>query len=189
MPYSRLRVRNFKHVRALKKDGGLIIAPHPFFPAPKCLNGKLRENLDLFDAIEHSHFYTRTFNFNQKAIEYARKMGIPLVGHIRLPPDLAARHHLHPDRRGREDDPGRVRGHPGGAGTRGDGPPGAARAYPREVGRGRQRGHAGDATAGLGSAGLGSNGKQPKKRLAPRAVCRQSVGFLLRRGSPIELTS
>jgi predicted metal-dependent phosphoesterase TrpH len=80
MPYSRLRVRNFKHVRALRKDGGLIIAPHPFFPAPKCLNGKLRENLDLFDAIEHSHFYTRTFNFNQKAIEYARKMGIPLVG-------------------------------------------------------------------------------------------------------------
>jgi predicted metal-dependent phosphoesterase TrpH len=80
MPYSRLRVRNFKHVRALRKDGGLIIAPHPFFPAPKCLNGKLRENLDLFDAIEHSHFYTRTFNFNQKAIEYALRMGIPLVG-------------------------------------------------------------------------------------------------------------
>jgi predicted metal-dependent phosphoesterase TrpH len=80
MPYSRLRVRNFKHVRAMRKDGGLIIAPHPFFPAPKCLNGKLRENLDLCDAIEHSHFYTRTFNFNQKAIEYARRMGIPLVG-------------------------------------------------------------------------------------------------------------
>ena len=40
MPYTRLRVRNFKHVRALKRDGGLVIAPHPFFPAPKCLNGK-----------------------------------------------------------------------------------------------------------------------------------------------------
>lgn len=80
IPYSRLRVRKFKHVRALKKDGGLVIAPHPFFPAPKCLNGKLRENLDLFDAIEHSHFYTRSFDFNQKAIAYARRMGIPLVG-------------------------------------------------------------------------------------------------------------
>ncbi|HEV7500131.1 MAG TPA: PHP-associated domain-containing protein [Vicinamibacteria bacterium] len=80
MPYSRLRVRNFKHIRELKKDGGLVIAPHPFFPAPKCLNGKLRENVDLFDAIEHSHFYTRTFNFNQKAIEYSQRMGIPLVG-------------------------------------------------------------------------------------------------------------
>jgi len=80
MPYARLKVRTFEHVRALKGDGGLVIAPHPFFPAPKCLNGKLRENLDLFDAIEHSHFYTRTFNFNLKAIEYAERMGIPLVG-------------------------------------------------------------------------------------------------------------
>lgn len=80
MPYSRLRTRNFRHVRALKRDGGLVIAPHPFFPAPKCLNGKLRENLDLFDAIEFSHFYTRTFDFNRKAVEYARKMDIPLVG-------------------------------------------------------------------------------------------------------------
>jgi predicted metal-dependent phosphoesterase TrpH len=80
MPYTRLRVRNFKHVRAIKRDGGLVIAPHPFFPAPKCLNGKLRENLDLFDAIEFSHFYTRTVDFNRKAVAYARKMDIPLVG-------------------------------------------------------------------------------------------------------------
>jgi hypothetical protein len=80
MPYRRLRVWNFKHVRALKRDGGLVIAPHPFFPAPKCLNGKLRENLDLFDAIEFSHFYTKTVDFNRKAVDYARRMALPLVG-------------------------------------------------------------------------------------------------------------
>src|SRR5207245_2868323 len=80
MPYSRLRVRTFDHVRSLTGDGGLVIAPHPFFPAPKCLNGKLRENLDLFDAIEFSHFYTRTWDFNRKAVEYARRMELPLVG-------------------------------------------------------------------------------------------------------------
>jgi predicted metal-dependent phosphoesterase TrpH len=80
MPYARLKVRTFEHVRALKGDGGLIIAPHPFFPAPKCLNGKLRENLDVFDAIEFSHFYTRTVDFNRKAVEYARRMELPLVG-------------------------------------------------------------------------------------------------------------
>jgi len=80
MPYSRLRVRTFEHVRALKRDGGLVIAPHPFFPAPKCLNGKLRENLDVFDAIEFSHFYTRTLDFNRQAVEYARRMDLPLVG-------------------------------------------------------------------------------------------------------------
>jgi predicted metal-dependent phosphoesterase TrpH len=80
MPYSRLRVRNFQHVRRLKRDGGLVIAPHPFFPAPKCLKGKLRENVDLFDAIEFSHFYTQRLDFNRKAVDYARRMGVPLVG-------------------------------------------------------------------------------------------------------------
>ncbi len=80
MPYSRLRVRSFEHVRERKRDGGLVVAPHPFFPAPKCLNGKLRENLDLFDAIEFSHFYTRTLDFNRKAVEYARAHDLPLVG-------------------------------------------------------------------------------------------------------------
>lgn len=80
MPYTRLRVWNFKHVRSLRRDGGLVIAPHPFFPAPKCLNSKLRENLDLFDAIEFSHFYTRRVDFNRKAVAYAQRMGIPLVG-------------------------------------------------------------------------------------------------------------
>ena len=80
MPYSRLRVRSFAHVRALKRDGGLVIAPHPFFPAPKCLGSKLRENLDLFDAIEFSHFYTRRVDFNRRAVEYARRMDMPLVG-------------------------------------------------------------------------------------------------------------
>jgi predicted metal-dependent phosphoesterase TrpH len=80
MSYSRLGVRTFDHVRERKGDGGLVIAPHPFFPAPKCLNGKLREHLDLFDAIEFSHFYTRTLDFNRKAVAYARKMELPLVG-------------------------------------------------------------------------------------------------------------
>jgi len=80
MPYSRLRVRTFAHVRALKRDGGLVIAPHPFFPAPKCLGSKLQENLDLFDAIEFSHFYTRRLDFNRRAVEYARRMDMPLLG-------------------------------------------------------------------------------------------------------------
>jgi predicted metal-dependent phosphoesterase TrpH len=80
MPYSRLRVRTFAHVRALKRDGGLVIAPHPFFPAPKCLGAKLSENLDLFDAIEFSHFYTRRLDFNRRAVAYARRMDMPLVG-------------------------------------------------------------------------------------------------------------
>ncbi len=80
MPYSRLKVRRFEDVRRRKRDGGLVIAPHPFFPAPKCLNAKLSENLDLFDAIEFSHMFTQTIDFNRKAVEYARRMEMPLVG-------------------------------------------------------------------------------------------------------------
>jgi hypothetical protein len=80
MPYSRWRVRSFDHVRELRRAGGFVIAPHPFFPAPKCLNGRLRENLDCFDAIEFSHFYTQTLDFNRKAVEYAKTVDLPLVG-------------------------------------------------------------------------------------------------------------
>lgn len=80
MPYSRWGVRAFDDVRALRREGGLVIAPHPFFPVPKCLNDKLRENLDVFDAIEFSHFYTRSLDFNRRAVEYARRMDLPLVG-------------------------------------------------------------------------------------------------------------
>lgn len=80
MPYSRFKVRRFADVRRLRRDGGLVIAPHPFFPAPKCLNSKLRENLDLFDAIEFSHMYTQTVDFNKKAVEYAARMELPLLG-------------------------------------------------------------------------------------------------------------
>jgi predicted metal-dependent phosphoesterase TrpH len=80
MPYTRWKVRTFREVRRRKRDGGLVIAPHPFFPAPKCLRNKLRENLDIFDAIEFSHMYTRTFDFNRRAVEYARRMEMPLVG-------------------------------------------------------------------------------------------------------------
>jgi hypothetical protein len=80
MPYQRLRVRTFAHVRERRRDGGLVIAPHPFFPAPKCLGRKVGENLDLFDALEFSHFYTARVDFNRKAVEYARRMDLPLVG-------------------------------------------------------------------------------------------------------------
>src|SRR5207247_10011638 len=79
-PYVRLKRRAFAQVSAVRREGGLVIAPQPFFAAPKCLNGKLRENLDVFDAIEFSHFYTRSVDFNRKAVEYARRMELPLVG-------------------------------------------------------------------------------------------------------------
>jgi hypothetical protein len=40
----------------------------------------LLDEIDVFDAIELSHFYTRTVDFNRKAISLAREVGLPLVG-------------------------------------------------------------------------------------------------------------
>ena len=80
MPYSRLRVRNFKHVRALKKDGGLVIAPHPFFPSWTCLRGALERHTDLFDAVERNAMFTREVDFNLAAEHFAARHGKPMVG-------------------------------------------------------------------------------------------------------------
>src|SRR5207248_4681487 len=53
---------------------------HPFFPASFSLGSRLLRELDLFDAIEFSHFYTRHLDFNRRAVALARETGLPLVG-------------------------------------------------------------------------------------------------------------
>ncbi|MFQ5792709.1 MAG: PHP-associated domain-containing protein, partial [Acidobacteriota bacterium] len=45
-----------------------------------CLRGRLVKEIDLFDAIELSHFYTRRVDFNRPAVKLAREVGLPLVG-------------------------------------------------------------------------------------------------------------
>ena len=57
----------------------LIIAPHPFFPTKHCLKNKLINNIHLFDAIEISWAYTKTKNYNKKAIESAKHFNKPLI--------------------------------------------------------------------------------------------------------------
>lgn len=57
----------------------LIIAPHPFFPTSYCLKNDLIKNIRLFDAIEISWAYTKTKNYNKKAIELAKQWKKPLV--------------------------------------------------------------------------------------------------------------
>jgi len=63
-----------------KKKDVLIIAPHPFFKTGNCLGKKLVENIDVFDAIEYSHFYTSNINFNKKAVKVARECDLAVVG-------------------------------------------------------------------------------------------------------------
>jgi predicted metal-dependent phosphoesterase TrpH len=76
------QVVTFEDVRRLRarRSNGLVIAPHPFFPAPSCLLNRMNQHSDLFDAVEWNAFYTRQVNFNRRAERWAKDHGKPLVG-------------------------------------------------------------------------------------------------------------
>lgn len=66
--------------RLRERHPGLVIAPHPFFPASSCLRKRLVQHADLFDAIEYNAMYTRALNFNEEAVRFAALTGKPVVG-------------------------------------------------------------------------------------------------------------
>ncbi len=74
------RVRTFAALRELRGPDWLVVAAHPFFPGPTCLRERLLAEIDLFDAIEWSHFYTPWLDFNRPAVRVARDLGRPLLG-------------------------------------------------------------------------------------------------------------
>lgn len=75
------KITTFNDLRALKKKKDvLVIAPHPYFKRKTCLDSKLVENIDVFDAIEYCHFYIPFLNFNKKAVRVSQKYNIPLIG-------------------------------------------------------------------------------------------------------------
>jgi len=74
-------VRSFEDLAALKRSfHGLVIAPHPFFPMPSCLLGKMNRHVDLFDAVEYNAMYAPFLNFNRLGERWARRHGKPIVG-------------------------------------------------------------------------------------------------------------
>jgi predicted metal-dependent phosphoesterase TrpH len=66
--------------RLRERERGLVIAPHPFFPALSALRGSLGRYAQLFDAVEWNGMFTRTVNFNVLAERWAQRHGKPLVG-------------------------------------------------------------------------------------------------------------
>ena len=78
-------VRTLDDIARLKaQTGGLVIAPHPYFPDRTCLGAQLDARADLFDAVEWSYFWMRALNFNAPAARWARARGKPLVGNSDL---------------------------------------------------------------------------------------------------------
>jgi len=74
------KIRTFAGLRRYRTPEWLVVAPHPFFPAGYCLREKLWQEVELFDAIEFSHFYTPRIDFNRAAVKLARALGLPLIG-------------------------------------------------------------------------------------------------------------
>jgi predicted metal-dependent phosphoesterase TrpH len=76
------RVDSFDDVAELRRaqPAGLVIAPHPYYPARCCLGDVLERHADLFDAVELNACYTSQMNhFNRAAIDWARRVGKPIV--------------------------------------------------------------------------------------------------------------
>lgn len=79
------QVEDFADLALLKRrSGGLVVAPHPFFPGSSCVGSLLEEHPDLFDAVEWSWFWTRGLNFNARAARWAAARGKPVVGNSDL---------------------------------------------------------------------------------------------------------
>ncbi|MBW1743486.1 MAG: PHP domain-containing protein [Deltaproteobacteria bacterium] len=80
MPFEDDYYTSFEHVLKQKTSNSLVIAPHPYFPGPTCLNGTLEAMPHLFDAIEYSCFHTPRIDFNRQAVQFAQKHGLAVVG-------------------------------------------------------------------------------------------------------------
>lgn len=67
-------------LKELKRDGALIVLPHPFLSKGTSL-GFIFESIEksLIDAIELTHFSTFFFDINKKAKLLAKKNSIPLI--------------------------------------------------------------------------------------------------------------
>lgn len=74
-------VRSFAQLARLKRrERGLVVAPHPFFPARSALRGWMNRFADLFDAVEYNAMFTSLVNFNVLGERWARRHGKPMIG-------------------------------------------------------------------------------------------------------------
>jgi predicted metal-dependent phosphoesterase TrpH len=82
-----LAVRTFDDLRALRAahPAVLAVAPHPCYPIGSAVgHAGLDRHGALFDAVECNSLYTRTLDFNRRAMAWARVHGKPVVGNTDL---------------------------------------------------------------------------------------------------------
>lgn len=76
------KIKTFSDLRFYKEKHPeiFVIAPHPNHGFLVSLGfKKLRKYIELFDAVEHSWFYSKWFNLNLKTIKIAKDLKLPLV--------------------------------------------------------------------------------------------------------------
>jgi predicted metal-dependent phosphoesterase TrpH len=74
------KLQTFADLRRYRTPEWLVVAAHPFFPMSYCLRERLWTEIELFDAIEFSHFYTTRVDFNRAAVKLAGAVGLPMLG-------------------------------------------------------------------------------------------------------------
>jgi predicted metal-dependent phosphoesterase TrpH len=79
-PPPNAKFTNFASLKSLNRPDSLVVAPHPYFPGLRSLNGYLIRNLHLFHALEYCHFYSPHLNFNHRVEWVSRFSGISLLG-------------------------------------------------------------------------------------------------------------
>ena len=74
-------VSTFRELKDYKKSRPeiFVLAPHPYFYGGFSLKEKLTEHIELFDAVEHSWFYSRAFNRNKKGEAAAEEHSLPFI--------------------------------------------------------------------------------------------------------------
>src|SRR3954465_6981390 len=75
-------LRTFDDLASLRaaRGGSLFpLAPLPFYVLGGSIGERLIERIDLFDAIELCHFWSRLFNPNKRAVELADRFQKPLI--------------------------------------------------------------------------------------------------------------
>ena len=85
-PSSVIGVHTFKGLEVARTEtpGGLVVAPHPYYPIRSSIGQSLDEHASVVDAIEINAMYTKRLNFNRRAADWARANGKPMVGNSDL---------------------------------------------------------------------------------------------------------
>ncbi|EKD47778.1 MAG: hypothetical protein ACD_65C00292G0005 [uncultured bacterium] len=75
-------IHTFAALRTYKKEYSdcFILSAHTYFPGLNMFNDLVQKNIDCFDGIECSWWYSKLINFNKRGQALAKKHNLPFIG-------------------------------------------------------------------------------------------------------------